>query len=109
MTALCHYKDCRFPQVIGTGRCALHQNGYKQGEGDPPPLEHYIRECAWCDETYICNVVHREDLRPAYALCTHCSWEFQRQLQVAQGDLSTAPLEYDPPIYWPSPASDRIG
>lgn len=65
--------------------------------------ELYTRECAWCDDTFSCNRAHEKDMRPAYALCTHCSSEHSRLHWEKQGGESVHPTEYDAPIYWPFP------
>ena len=62
--------------------------------------EHYIRECLWCDATYRCNLMHRDDLRPAYALCVHCSGEYMRLHEALSSVLNP---DYDTPTYWPFP------
>lgn len=78
---------------------------WREEKAKPPKLEHYMRECGWCDAQYRCHVQHKKDLRPAYALCPLCSQQFGVWYRRDAG-LEMKNPDYDAETYWPAPDAD---
>lgn len=78
---------CPYCHAIGVSSVVLGQ----------PPESHFMRECAWCDNTTYQNTCHANDNRPFYALCDEC---LQDYLNGYRPDSQEHIVGKDPDVDW---------